>query len=247
MKVVRTAPDLSQQVYQSIHDGICDGSLSPGEHLVQEQLAARLGVSRQPVQQAMARLKADGLVEDVGKRGLRVTELDLGLMRHHYDVRAALDGLAACSAAERARGDADVAAQIERKGQAILTAGEAAVAKGDTGKQVRQDETFHTFIYEASGNPLVGPTAEPHWRFLRRVMGDVLRYAEAPDTIWREHAQMLEAIVEGEAAAAEQMAIGHIRAAAEALDTALSRMQSERRPVSGNDTPSYEFANNDRG
>lgn len=245
MKAVRTAPELSEQVYQAIHDGICDGSLSSGEHLVQEQLAARLGVSRQPVQQAMARLKADGLVEDVGKRGLRVAELDLGLMRHHYDVRAALDALAARSAAERARADAVVAEKIDRDGRVILTAGEAAVTKGDTRKQIRHDEAFHTFIYDVSGNPLVAPTAEPHWRFLRRVMGDVLRHAEPPRTIWQEHTQMLEAIVAGETADAEALATGHIRAAVNALDTALGRMQRDRRPVSSDSAKRQVPANND--
>lgn len=245
MKAVRTAPELSEQVYRAIHDGICDGSLTPGEHLVQEQLAARLGVSRQPVQQAMARLKADGLVEDVGKRGLRVAELDLGLMRHHYNVRAALDGLAARTAAERARGDATVAEKIERQGRVILAAGESAVAKGETRKQIRCDEAFHTFIYDASGNPLVAPTAEAHWRFLRRAMGDVLRYAEPPRAIWREHALMLEKIVSGEAADAEALAIRHLRSAADALDAALRRMQSGRRSAPKKRATPHELTHDD--
>ena len=63
---IRTAPALGEQVYQAIVDEICDGTLEAGAHLVQEQLAARFGVSRQPVQQAMALLKADGLVEEAG-------------------------------------------------------------------------------------------------------------------------------------------------------------------------------------
>lgn len=245
MKAIQTAPGLNEQVYQAIHDGICDGSLPPGEHLVQEQVAARLGVSRQPVQQAMARLKADGLVEDVGKRGLRVAELDLGLMRHHYDVRAALDGLAARSAARRAHDDAAVASDIERRGRAMLAAGEAAVKDGDIAKQIRHDETFHTFIYSASGNPLVAPTAETHWRFLRRAMGEVLRYAEPPREIWREHAAMLEAIVAGDAADAEVLAVSHIRVAADALDAALRSMKCDRRAASRDSTEPQELANND--
>ncbi|NIR59688.1 MAG: GntR family transcriptional regulator, partial [Gammaproteobacteria bacterium] len=77
---------LAEQVYQAILDEICDGTLSPGAHLVQEQLAERLGVSRQPIQQAIALLKADGLVEEAGKRGVRVTPLDATAMRHHYEI-----------------------------------------------------------------------------------------------------------------------------------------------------------------
>jgi DNA-binding GntR family transcriptional regulator len=50
MKVLPPQQGRSEQVYQTLLDAICDGSLAPGEHLVQEQIAAKLGVSRQPVQ-----------------------------------------------------------------------------------------------------------------------------------------------------------------------------------------------------
>lgn len=63
---IRTAPGLAEQVYRAVLDEICDGALAPGASLVQEQLAERFGVSRQPIQQAMALLKADGLVEEAG-------------------------------------------------------------------------------------------------------------------------------------------------------------------------------------
>ena len=54
MKILKSQPSLTDQVYDAIVDQICEGALSAGSHLVQEQLAERLGVSRQPVQQAMA-------------------------------------------------------------------------------------------------------------------------------------------------------------------------------------------------
>ncbi len=217
MKAIRTAPNLTEQVYQAILDDICDGALPAGTHLVQEQLAETLGVSRQPVQQAMALLKADGIVEDVGKRGLRVTHLDLEQMRHRYAIRAALDALAARAAAERARDDATVATDIKRRGREILAAGKAAVAAGDTLAQIRHDEAFHTLIYDASGNPFVAATALPHWRFLRRVMSDVLRHAESPREIWQQHAAIMDAIVAGDPKLAETRAGDHIEIAAERL------------------------------
>ena len=98
MSLIQTAPALADQVYEAIFDEICSGRLTPGTHLKQEQLAGQFGVSRQPVQQAMALLKADGLIEEVGKRGLRVSHLDIDTMHHHYEVRALLDGLAARNA-----------------------------------------------------------------------------------------------------------------------------------------------------
>ncbi len=221
MRAIKTLPSLTEQVYQAILDEICDGALPSGTHLVQEELADRLDVSRQPVQQALARLKADGIVQDVGKRGLCVAKLDLSAMRHHYDIRAALDGLAARRAAERARRDSAVAADIEQRGRAILAAGEAAVADGVVPRQIREDEAFHNLIYDASGNSLLSRTAEPHWRFLRRVMGDVLRYAEPPPAIWRQHAEILDAIVVGDPKIAEKRAVNHILVAAETLEKRL--------------------------
>lgn len=228
MTVIQTAPGLAEQVYQAVLDEICDGVLPPGAPLVQEQLAERFGVSRQPIQQAMALLKADGLVEEVGKRGLRVAQLDLALMRHHYDIRAALDGLAARLAAQRARETPAAAGAIARRGEAILAKGRRAVEDKVTLEQIRNDEAFHNLIYEVSGNPLLARTAELHWRFLRRAMSDVLRHAAPPKTIWQQHAAILEAVVAGDAALAEARASEHIELAANALTAALG--ESHRSP-----------------
>lgn len=219
---IQTVPGLTEQVYQAVFDEICEGKLPAGAHLVQEQLAERYGVSRQPVQQAMALLKADGLVEEVGKRGLRVTALDLTRMGHHYEIRAALDGLAARAAAERARDDPAVARMAQTRGQRLLEQGRRAVAEGATREQIRHDEAFHNLVYELSGNPLLPRTAETHWRFLRRVMGDVLRHAAPPHTIWRQHAEILEAIEAGDPELAEARATNHIRMAAERLAQAMT-------------------------
>ncbi len=222
MTKIQNGLGLAEQVYQAVQDEICEGRLPAGAHLVQEQLAERYGVSRQPIQQAMALLKADGLVEEVGKRGLRVAPLDLTRMRHHYEIRAALDGLAARAAAERAKRDPAIAREAQKRGRKIVEKGRRAVAEGATREQIRHDEAFHKLVYDLSGNPLLARTAETHWRFLRRVMGDVLRHAAAPPTIWQQHAAILEAIRAGDPALAEARATDHIRAAADLLAKAMT-------------------------
>ena len=227
--MLRTAPSLSDQIYDAIVDQICDGRLAPGTHLVQEKLAAAFDVSRQPIQQAMNRLKADGLIEELGRRGLFVTALDAGRMRDHYGIRAALDGWAARTAAGRVAADANLKASVAERGRAILAAGEQAVAEGDTAAQVRCDTDFHALIYGASGNRMVATTAEPHWRFLRRAMGDVLRRAEAPESIWRQHAEILEAVLYGDGDAAERLALSHVDHAAARLAAVLTASQEEAR------------------
>jgi DNA-binding GntR family transcriptional regulator len=222
MKALKPQVSLADQVYQTLVDEICNGSLPAGAHLVQEELAERLAVSRQPVQQAMARLKADGMVEEQGRRGLWVTRLDPALMEHHYDVRAVLDGLAARLVAQRLRKDAGLAATFSREADAILAVGTRAVAAGNVADQVRHDRALHRLIYDMSGNPFLDRTAEPHWRFLQRAMGEVLRRATLPDEIWRQHAEIVLAIRDGDPERAEALMIRHDLDAAKTLGAALA-------------------------
>jgi DNA-binding GntR family transcriptional regulator len=220
MKRIETQPSLADRTYQAILDEICEGALPAGTHLVQEQLAAQLGVSRQPIQQAMALLKSDGLVEEAPGRGLRVTALDVARMRQHYEIRGALDRLAARMTAERVAETEAFEDRVRREGEAIMAAGKAAVASGAIADMIGHDVDFHGFLYDRSGNPLMRATAEPHWRFLRRVMGDVLRHAETPDEIWRQHQAILDAVLMGDADLAEQRAAAQIDNAADLLEAA---------------------------
>ncbi|HPD93924.1 MAG TPA: GntR family transcriptional regulator [Pararhodobacter sp.] len=224
MEPLKPQTSLADQVYNALVDEICNGALPAGAHLVQELLAERLGVSRQPVQQAMARLKADGMVEEQGRRGLWVAPLDPALMRHHYDIRAALDGLAARLAAERMRSDAGLADTFDRRAEQILALGGQAVAAGKVAEQVRHDRALHRLIYEMSGNPLLDRTAEPHWRFLQRAMGEVLRHARLPEEIWRQHAGIVAAISAGAPDRAEALMIEHDLGAATTLGAALAAL-----------------------
>lgn len=221
MRLVRPQSSFADQIYEAVVDDICSGALAAGSHLVQEQIAARFGVSRQPVQQAMVRLKADGMVEEAGRRGLWVTPLEPGLMRHHYDIRAVLDGLAARLAAERLRATPGLAAPFRDVAADRLAAGIRAAESGDVAEQVRQDLAFHNLIYDASGNPLLARTAEPHWRFLRRAMGEVLRRATLPQEIWRQHAGIVAAIAAADPEEAETAMLRHDLEAARMLHAAL--------------------------
>ena len=98
---VQTSPDLVEQVYERLVDAISQGQLSPGQRITQEELAEQLNVSRQPVLQALRMLKHDGLVLDAPGRGVLVAPLTSALTAQVYELRGALDALAAKLAAER--------------------------------------------------------------------------------------------------------------------------------------------------
>lgn len=223
MKPVANVPSRTQQAYLSIRESICDCTLEPGTHLVQEELAAALGVSRQPIQQAMLLLKNDGLVVERGGRGLYVAPLDRQSMQHHYQIRLVLDVLAARLVAERAAEDAGFRSRLRRQGDAILDAGAKAMEVGSAAEAVRHDVAFHSFIYDMSGNPLIRPAAEGHWLFLRRVMIGVLLHADRGRIVWAQHKDILDALVAGEVERSIELATVHVTGAQDAL---IASMQS---------------------
>ncbi len=217
MRPLQTAPSRSEQVYTALRDSIRDCTLAPGTALVQEDIANMLGVSRQPVQQAMALLKNDGLVVERGGRGLYVAPIDASRMAHHYQIRMVLDQLAARLVADRANRQPGFRAEVEQRGLAILAAGDAALKAGRAAEAVAHDAEFHALLYELSGNPLIGPTAEMHWNFLRRVMVGVLTHASRGAVVWDQHREILEAILSGDTDAAASLAADHVIGAEQAL------------------------------
>ena len=172
--------------------------------MIQEQLALALGVSRQPVQQALLLLRNQGVLRDAPGRGLIVASLDPEHVGHMYDMRAVIEGLACRRAAQT---NAERAAKL---GPALIEAGRKAVASGSVAKMIAADMKFHEFLYNLSGNPLVGPALATHLTYTQRVMGEVLLRDEKPRNIWDQHAQILDAICRQDAEHAEALVRQHI-------------------------------------
>ena len=204
---LQPAPDLVERVYRALLDAISDGSIAPGERLTQEDIAARLAVSRQPVLQALRLLKKEGLVVDAPGRGVLVAPLDAAWIAQVYEVRGALDTLAVrLAAARRARIDAK-----------LIENGRRAARGKDITAMVDADIAFHSAIYAASGNPLIAQSAQLHWVHLRRVMAAVLRQSRQRDSLWDEHEQIAKAIARGDADRAARLIDHHGRQASENL------------------------------
>jgi DNA-binding GntR family transcriptional regulator len=216
MSQVQVQPTLVEQVVNAIVSEIVEGELPANSRLIQDELARAYGVSRQPVQQALLLLRDRGMVKEAPGRGLIVSPLDVGFVRNLYEMRAMLDGLAARLAAERAR----------LEGPAYLDLGRAAVKSGSLNEQIEADMRFHAFINELSENPLIGETTAPHWAYLRRVMGEVLRDdAQMPQSILNEHVAILDAVIAGDGAQAETLSRDHISRAAKIF---VQRLQAQQ-------------------
>jgi DNA-binding GntR family transcriptional regulator len=221
MQSLKPQKTLVERVYESILDAICDGTLAAGTRVTQDELAARLEVSRQPVMTALGMLKQQGFLSERGRRGLCVAPADRARFDAIYEFRSAVEPLAASLAARRKTPD------LIRRARAVVAEGRRVAAAGDAKAALQADVDFHSLIYEASGNPLIIDSMQTHWQHLRRSMGEVLRRPRFAQKVWKEHAAIVEALAAGDADEAARLIGAHVREAHERVGAELAAAERD--------------------
>jgi DNA-binding GntR family transcriptional regulator len=177
---------LRERVYEALEELIIYGTLAPGEHLVEADLADMLGVSRIPVREALALLSRDGWVELRPRQGAFVHRPTLNEVDEVFAVRALLEAEAARLAAKNA-GDADIG-NLNR----LLERGRAAHQGGEEREIVRANSEFHRCVAEIAGNHvLVRLTSWLDTR-IRWYFAQVARARS--DASYKEHVELVDAI-----------------------------------------------------
>ncbi len=193
---------------------ILAGELSPGERLVEDRLAGRLGVSRNPVREAIRVLAAEGFVEVTPRRGAAVARLPAEEAEELFDVRMALEGLTARLSARKATPAS--AARL----RAVLDSARVAVDEGRLDQVADLNTSFHAAVAETAGNAYLSLVVGPMLRRAQWVFQQTARH-RAPHS-WTEHLSLYEAIAEGDEAEAERRAIAHVDAARRSYLAAVS-------------------------
>lgn len=207
MHPIEQPKSLVEQTHDILLDAICSGEFEPGARLNQDEIAARLRVSRQPVNSAISVLKANGFVEDTGRRGVVVSRISPDQFLSIYELRSALEPFAVRLAHERKPADA------AEQAQAMLRRGWEAARSHDAGAQIKVDCAFHEMIYAWAGNATIEATMRTHWHHIRRSMGVVIRGGVAVTTSWEEHARIIDALMLGDIDSAEREMKWHIERA----------------------------------
>jgi DNA-binding GntR family transcriptional regulator len=206
-------PILIDQTYDRLLAAITDGTLPPGRRIRQEELADTLGVSRQPISHALQILKRQGLVTELGKRGLTVAGIDAARIRDLYQIRTAIEALAARLAAARmARGD--VAPADRHAVESALAVGAALAPTAAISRCVAADVAFHTSIYRLSGNGAIEETVAAQWPHFMRSIAVAITDVGLRERVWPEHRDIWEAIRSGDTEAADAAARKHTTTAA---------------------------------
>ncbi|SHG66920.1 GntR family transcriptional regulator [Marivita hallyeonensis] len=204
MDAIEQPKSLTEQTHDILLNAICSGEFEPGERLNQDDIAARLKVSRQPVNSAISVLKANGFVEDTGRRGVVVSQISVDHFLSIYEFRSAVEPFAVRLAHERKPPDA------AQQAQAMLKRGWDAVKSRDARTQIEVDFEFHTMIYRWSGNSTILESMRTNWHHIRRSMGVVLRQGVASSTSWEEHEKVIDALMRDDVETAARDMKAHI-------------------------------------
>ncbi|MGQ9497394.1 MAG: GntR family transcriptional regulator [Desulfotomaculales bacterium] len=199
-----TYKPLRELVFESLREAIIQGRLKPGERLMELTLAEELGVSRTPVREAIRKLELEGFVIMVPRKGAYVSGITEKDINDVFEVRAALEALAAGLAAERITEE-----ELDELERSLVRLAEASVA-GDIDAVVEQDTKFHDLIYRASRNErliqIVSNLQDQIQRFRLATLSRPGRTRRAVE----EHKKIVEAIAERNVELAQQLAREHI-------------------------------------
>lgn len=188
-RIARPVP-LRESVYEAVLDMITSGALRPGQHLVENELAVLLGVSRQPVREALQWLKNDGWVELRPGHGAFVHTPTAEEADQLLAVRTVLEVESARLAASNATEDG-----VQRLRE-LCQRGVAALDGEDIGAVVAANAEFHSAVTQLSGNEVLVDLAAQVDRRVRWYFAPVARHRGAQG--WEEHAALIDAILAGD-------------------------------------------------
>ncbi|KUK83242.1 MAG: Transcriptional regulator [Pelotomaculum thermopropionicum] len=206
---------LREMVFESLREAIIHGRLKPGERLMEIQLAEEMGVSRTPVREAIRKLELEGFVVMVPRKGAYVAGISVKDIVDVFEVRAALEGLAAGLAAERIT--EEEMEELERTLVRINVNSE----EDDLNSVVEGDSSFHELIYKASRNQrlvqIITRLKEQIHRFRMTSLSQPGRTKNALG----EHKAIVEAISDRNIELAQALASEHVENAEQSLLNAL--------------------------
>ncbi|MFS8534321.1 MAG: GntR family transcriptional regulator [Limnochordales bacterium] len=202
---------LRELVFEAIREAIISGHLKPGERLMEIQLAEELGVSRTPVREAIRKLEQEGLVVMVPRKGAYVADISMKDIAEVFEIRGALEGLAAELAAERATEE-----ELERLERLLVAIGEC-IERQDVDGMIEKDTEFHDLLFSASHNErlvqILSLLREQIQRFRSRTLARVERMKVALE----EHKAIVEALGRRDSELARSLAEAHIESARSSL------------------------------
>ncbi|WP_099825188.1 GntR family transcriptional regulator [Oceaniglobus indicus] len=198
--------------YSRLKDEIRNNRMAPGFQATEPEVALHLGMSRTPVREALIRLAAEGLVELIPRRGVRVLPIRADDMREIYDILTALEPDAAARLAARA----PTAEQLAPLDEATRRM-EAALEADDLDAWTVADDMFHLALLDLQGNRRLKDIVTALYDQTHRTRSVTLRLRGAPHQSTAEHREILHHLARADPDATRDAFKRHRQRAAEEL------------------------------
>jgi len=195
---------LRELVFEALREAILKGVLKPGERLMEIQLAEEMGVSRTPVREAIRKLELEGLVAMVPRKGAYVASLSMKDIIEVFEIRGALEGLAAELAAERITDE-----ELEELERYLVRITES-IEADDLALVVAIDTDFHSQLYKASRNERLAQIINNLREQIQRFRTTSLSLPGRMQAALEEHKKIVDAISTRDGALARRLAEEHI-------------------------------------
>jgi GntR family transcriptional regulator of gluconate operon len=202
---------LKSKVARSLRLAIQTGQLAPGQHLVEEEIAQQLGVSRVPVREAIRMLEADGLLDTEHGRGARVANPSEVDIEEIYGLRIALESY--CMSRVIDRGDKQDVELL----QALVDEMSVWQVGDDRTALLELDLLFHERMCEMANNEKLLSTWRSQMAQLRMLLVLSDAYLEDPGGIARGHQRIVNAINQGDLEEAQEVLIKHFNMSKERI------------------------------
>jgi DNA-binding GntR family transcriptional regulator len=206
---------LVQTAYVAAREAVLKRQLLPGQRVTVRPLAERLGISPTPVKAALAILEREGFLVSRQHSGYFVAELTATDMRDIYELRSAVDTLAARDIAR------DRPQELLQRLSDLLAGQRQAITSGDVKGYAQLDREFHALIWEGSANRRLLAIADLLGAQLQLGQNVTIAVPGRPEASLDEHAEILDAMMAGDTAAAEQATRRHVTRVIRALESAL--------------------------
>lgn len=218
---VETPPSLRDQVGNQLRLSIIEGVLKPGTRLVERELCQQMGVSRPSVREALRQLENEGLIVNLPNRGPIVAVVSPKAAADIYQVRSAIEGLAARLFARNASEEA--IAEIKRCCQDLLSLPKRAPAL----EYLALKDRFYSILLAGSGNEMLAHLGGMALRRFYQLRNISVAKTGRADASRKEIKKLVDALVARDEEAAAKACIEHIENTAKAVIQALERMESE--------------------
>ena len=215
-------PSLQERTYAALRRAIVGGQFEPGQRLFEHALADMLGVSRNPVREAIRRLQQDGFVEVRPRAGIFVAAFSLDEVEDLYRIRAALEGTVAALAAERMTDKELTELEV------VLGRMESATAARRRAATVHEADSFHQLVHQRARSPRLTSLLSQLYGQIAHYRGVTLGIPGRAADASHGHHELLDALRRRDSQEADRLMRAHVLEAAHALVTHLRSETAEQ-------------------